>query len=77
MIASNLFSPKKFENVFAISDIEIEMLKAASRFQEPVTIPRRVTLLSKKHRPHVVIDTDHIMPLPIEKRHRLRTDQPA
>jgi hypothetical protein len=68
---------EKSEDFFAISDINVEVLEAARRLQKPVAVPRRVTLLTEKNRPHIVVDADNIMSLPVKKRYRFRTYQPA
>jgi hypothetical protein len=68
---------EELENAFAISDVQLVMRKVLRRSQQTIAIPSRVALLSKKNRPHVVIDTHNLVTVLVEKRNRLRSDQTA
>jgi hypothetical protein len=68
---------KKLENVFSITNVETDMLEILRRRQKTITIPRRVALLTKKHRTHIVVDSDNFVSLTVEERDGLRPDEPA
>jgi hypothetical protein len=65
------------KDVLAVPDIEIEVLELVRRLEETIAVPRRIALLTKKDRTHVVVDADNLVPLAVEERHGLRPDQPT
>ena len=68
---------KEIENIVSIPDIEVVMLEIFCRRKQAIAMACRIALRSEKYGPHVVVCSDHLVPLRIEKRDRLRPDQPA
>src|SRR5260370_11833837 len=44
---------------------------------QALQVPQRVARGAKKHSPHIIVYTEHFVPLTVEMLHRLGADQPA
>src|SRR5207244_2138631 len=62
---------------FAVTNVQIGVLKLFRRAFQSLEIPRGVALRAKKHLAHIVVDADYTMALTVEVFRRFRADQTA
>ena len=71
------FALEEIGKPFPISNVKLVMREPPSALEQPLKIPRRVTLRAEKVCPHIIVDADHTSGTAVEKRHELRPNQTA
>jgi hypothetical protein len=68
---------EEFVNGRTVSNINRGVREALANVFEAFQIPQRVSGSPKKDAPHIVVDSENIMPLAVKVLHRFRPDQAA